>query len=347
MNTNDRWVGAAARIFCLCAFAASIYFLLKHLASPLLALLAVFFVSWGISRTAKRLAKMTGISQGIWAFLMVSGIVLFMGLALFYVCRHILSEIKQIVDSIGNGALYSLFHTIEITDSIPFLSELLPVSEDYAADIFGTWIAEVAGALGGMIRSFISRMAKATPSVLITAVTAVISLFYLSIDFDGACDFFKSLLPTKIQKTVLKLKDGMLFVCVKLIRAYLLIFIITFAELLIGLSIICPAYACFGALAIAAIDILPLFGAGAVLVPWAILSLAQGNTAVGIGLLVLYAAVAIVRRIIEPKIIGNSMGIHPIGSILSMLIGFRLLGFFGLLAAPCALCAALKIKQNR
>lgn len=120
----------------------------------------------------------------------------------------------------------------------------------------------------------------------------------------------------------------------KLIKSYSIIMSITFVELSIGLSILKISNPFLIALAISVFDILPILGAGGVLLPWAIFSLILGNVPLGIGLFILYGVIMVVRQVIEPKIVGQQIGLHPIATLLCMFIGAKLLGVIGLFLFP-------------
>ena len=91
---------------------------------------------------------------------------------------------------------------------------------------------------------------------------------------------------------------------------------------------------------IAGLDFLPIIGAGAVLLPWALLSFAGGDLRFGLGLLIIYGVVTIARQISEARLIGGSLGIHPLATLFAMYAGLKLFGFFGMLMGPVAALAA-------
>ena len=90
----------------------------------------------------------------------------------------------------------------------------------------------------------------------------------------------------------------------------------------------------FLALLLTGVDILPVVGVGTVLVPWGILSLALGNTPLGIGLLALFAVSEVVRQVLEPRLLGSMLGVHPLTSLLALYLGARIFGLFGVILAP-------------
>jgi sporulation integral membrane protein YtvI len=130
------------------------------------------------------------------------------------------------------------------------------------------------------------------------------------------------------------------------LKAYLLIMLITFFEVFIGLSILKVNYAFILAIVIAIVDILPVLGTGAVLVPWAILAFIGGNAPLGIGLIVLYGVTLIARQIIEPRIIGSTLGLHPLMTLASVYIGLKLLGLAGIFIGPILALLLFKKEES-
>lgn len=128
-----------------------------------------------------------------------------------------------------------------------------------------------------------------------------------------------------------------------MIRAYLLIMFITFCELSIGFTIMSIAgimnnsYLYLIALAICIFDILPVAGSGGILIPWAIVSLIMGNTPQAIGLLIIYVVISVIRQYIEPKIVGDSLGVNPLITLAGLYFGLKLFGVLGMFIVPICL----------
>jgi predicted PurR-regulated permease PerM len=114
----------------------------------------------------------------------------------------------------------------------------------------------------------------------------------------------------------------------------LLIFCITFAELFVGFLILGVNYSFVLAFLISIIDFLPVFGTGVILLPWGIVLLLMKNYFLGIGILLLLTIMAVVRQVIEPKIVGKSLGVHPILSLVTLYVGFQLFGIVGMIFLP-------------
>jgi sporulation integral membrane protein YtvI len=170
--------------------------------------------------------------------------------------------------------------------------------------------------------------------MLIFVLVSVISAFYFSVDLKKINESVMSPLSEKWQKRLVGVKDIILDTVVKYLRSYFIIMLITFSILIIGFLILGVKYYFVLSALFAAIDILPVLGVGTMLIPWGIFSLATGNFKLGMGLLVLYAVIIITRQILEPKIIGVSLGIHPLLTLFSMYLGFTLFGIGGMILAP-------------
>jgi sporulation integral membrane protein YtvI len=158
-------------------------------------------------------------------------------------------------------------------------------------------------------------------------------------DLDEATRFAIHQLSEEKAKLVRDVIHHLGFVIKKYILSYALIMFITFLEIWLGLTVLGVTNASLVAAIIAVFDILPVVGASLIILPWAAVSLLTGNFGLAIGLIVLLAILAVVRNIIEPKIIGESLGIHPLLSLISMYIGLRLFGILGVLLAPAAVVA--------
>ena len=107
-----------------------------------------------------------------------------------------------------------------------------------------------------------------------------------------------------------------------------------FVICIIGLYALHSPYALLLSVAIGIIDALPFFGSGFILWPGALLQFISGNTTLGIGYLAIYAIVQVVRQLMQPKILGAQIGMHPLLTLFSMYFGYKCIGFWGLILGP-------------
>ena len=139
-----------------------------------------------------------------------------------------------------------------------------------------------------------------------------------------------SLFRTSIHNTKRNLKTSVW----GYIKTQLILMIYTFAITFIGLMVLRSPFALLLSVIIAIIDALPFFGSGFILWPGAIIHLILGSPKLAIGYMVIYAAVQIMRQIMQPKILGTQIGLHPLLTLFSMYFGYKCIGFWGLLLGP-------------
>lgn len=213
------------------------------------------------------------------------------------------------------------------------LGQRFPSIKDYLDNFInnlGDTINSISAPLPGKIAGFAGHL----PSLLINLIFTIVASFFFTIDYYKITRFIVRQFTGERREMVLKLKDNGIGTLGKFIRAYAAIISITFIELSVGFWILrIPNPFLFGAL-VAIIDILPILGTGAVLIPWSIISFIMGNTSLGIGILLLYIFVTVVRQTIEPKIVGQQIGLHPLLTLLLMYVGTKLMGVLGLLLLP-------------
>ncbi|HHT88851.1 MAG TPA: sporulation integral membrane protein YtvI [Clostridiales bacterium] len=211
--------------------------------------------------------------------------------------------------------------------------DIRPYAEEFILNISDTLFSFVKNASTTVIAT-ITGLAGKLPSLLIKLIFTVVSSFFFTIDYYKISDFVLRQFKGERRKMVLRLKDDGIGTIVKFIKAYSAIISITFIELSVGFWILrIPNPFLLGAM-IAIIDILPILGTGAVLIPWAIIALVLGQTKIGIGMFVLYIIITAVRQAIEPKIVGEQIGLHPIMTLILMYVGAQLMGVLGLLLLP-------------
>lgn len=172
------------------------------------------------------------------------------------------------------------------------------------------------------------------PSILLGAVVTVIAGFYFCVDRERIGKAVLSVLPASLREKVPEWRARSRKISWRYLRAYLLLLGLTFLELLAGFWLLRVPYALLLALVIAFVDLLPVLGVGTVLAPWAIVALLQKHFYLGFGLLILYGAVTVLRQIVEPRLVGHSLGLHPLVTLFASFAGWKLFGVIGMMAGP-------------
>ncbi len=209
------------------------------------------------------------------------------------------------------------------------------------AATYNAIVSNVSTSLGGTVVSisksvvsWVTNLTLKTPGLLLKLLITVIATIFLTADFPRIKAFVMRQLPVRICDLLHNARVQLGRTLWSYTRSYAMILAITFVEIGLGLSIIGVNNAFGIAILIALFDILPVVGSGIVLLPWTIFTLFSGNLPTGIGLAVLYVVVIVVRQIMEPKIVGDRVGLHPLVTLLSMVLGTYLFGGIGLLGLP-------------
>lgn len=183
------------------------------------------------------------------------------------------------------------------------------------------------------------------PNIVVNIVITVVATFFMAADYPQLKAFVLKLLPQRVSeradRTVAYLKNLAVIYC----RSYLLLFLLTFAELSVGLLILRIPYAVLVALCIAIFDILPVLGTGGILLPWAAILFAMGKVTLGIGMIVLYLIITAVRNTVEPRLVGKQIGLHPLATLIALYVGLKLIGFAGVIIFPVALALFVQVKK--
>ncbi|MGN0534341.1 MAG: sporulation integral membrane protein YtvI [Eubacterium sp.] len=181
---------------------------------------------------------------------------------------------------------------------------------------------------------------KNIPSALIAIVIGIIAWIFFTKDYRQIVSFIRLQLPENNKNLLSEVKQIFSKTVLKMMRAYGIIMLITFCELFLGLTILNligvmdNGYIVMIAAATAIFDILPVAGSGGILIPWAVISVIMGNYGQALGLIIIYVVISVIRQYLEPKIVGNSLGVHPIVTLAGLYFGLKLFGFLGMFIVP-------------
>ncbi|MCU0275799.1 MAG: sporulation integral membrane protein YtvI [Acidobacteria bacterium] len=207
--------------------------------------------------------------------------------------------------------------------------------------------------LAGQLSRFLASLAgsviaifTALPEMLMFAMFTVVATFFASKDRPRFKEFLSRRLAPPTYDRLALLKSSLVHSLAGFLKAQLMLMTLTFTQCFIGLSLIGIRYAFIISLVTAVVDILPVLGTGTVLVPWGVVCLIMGKTTTGIGLLVLYLVIMVVRYIVEPKIIGTQLGLHPLIALAAMFVGLKVFGVLGLILGPAIVVVLLAIVRS-
>ena len=319
-----------------------IFMVIKYGLGLITPFILAFLIAYIIKRPARFISKKIKIPYKFVAFLLVLIFYSTVGLLISIVGIKLVSKVLELIYSLPS--LYYLkiepFLVLTFDNIEEIVLHMDPALVSTLNDIF-TQVTKTLGQLISNISmkavSFISGYASSLPGLFIKILLMIISTFFIAIDYDVLTGFVYRQFSTKMKNLIISIKEyvvGTLFVC---IRSYALIMCITFIELSIGLSILKIENSILIAFVISIFDILPVLGTGGVMIPWTIITAIQRNVPLAISLLIVYIVITIIRNIIEPKIVGSQLGLHPVVTLISMFVGAQLFGVIGLFGFPITL----------
>ena len=346
------WQRTASMLFCAAVGLLALWLTLRYAVVILLPFLPAYLLSRVAKPLSDRLAKKTGIPRGVSAAgLVILAVGVVSALAVGGVWRGA-REVTRLADELAadteglTAAVESVLSRVQsLSSHIPFLRRF----ED------APFYAELCASVDGLVESGVTRLTEAltaripdaavslagfVPAAFIFITVTLLACYYFTAD-DGRLGrglgrAVSRFLPVSLRDRLPPIGRRLRRLGKQYLRACLLLGLLTFCLSFIGLALLRVPYAFILAILLATVDLLPLLGTGIILLPWALLCLLLGQVKLGIGLLVLYAVTTLTRQLLEPKLIGDGLGLHPLLSLLSMYAGLRLFGVWGMILAPLA-----------
>ncbi|WP_313341892.1 sporulation integral membrane protein YtvI [Sedimentibacter sp.] len=316
-----------------------LYFVFVYVIHWIMPFIVGFLIALALRPIAKFIRKyIKGTGKGV-AIFVVALFYAFVAIILWLFITFLITQLTDLIYAMPN--LY--FNKVEpilleFNDWIVANTEL--ISEDAATTLSQiitngiNYISDVIKNTSISIVQIATKLISNFPLYLISVIFTIVLSVFISVEYDNIIAFIKRQLPDNFNSTFEESRVFLIGRVWKMIKSYIIIMFITFFEIMIGLSFLKVKYALPIAAIIAILDIMPVLGTGGILIPWAIVEIILKNYTLGFGLLALYLAVTIIRNVIEPRIVGYQIGLHPIITITVMYAGLRLFGFFGLLIAP-------------
>ena len=338
----------AAKLFCIGFFALVIYLVFKYVMAVLLPFALSYVVSLIITPLAQKAAEKTKMPKRLCAAVFVSvAIALIVALVSFGVSR-LMEEARELIS--GGESGFSGVASLISTAKRPFefiFNKLGIEGTSTFEKIAGSFEGKMFEITSGFVADTLSSAVSKAPSIFIGIAVTVVSTYYFCTDGASLREGIKKALPQKYRDNVARTASLGVLAIKKYAKAYLLLMLITFVEVFVGLSVLKVKYSFLLALLISAVDILPVLGVGSILIPWAVALFFTGNTSLGLGLVILYGIVTVIRQIVEPHVVGNTIGLHPLVALFSTYAGLRLFGIFGMIAGPAIAFIVSEMMKGR
>ena len=230
----------------------------------------------------------------------------------------------------------------DVAEAYAELEQVLTFLPPEVKDSFGQVIEQLGAYIGGFLQDLAASaggaVARTLPDVLVHTIVVLLSSYLFLAEHDVIVQRIKEVMPGAVKRYAGLIKKDVRKVIGGYFMAQFKIMFVVALVLMGGLMLLGVHYWAVLAVAIAILDFLPMFGTGTVLIPWAAVKLFTGDFAYAAGLGLLYVLSQAVRQIIQPKIVGDSMGLPPLTTLFFLFLGYRLRGLAGMiLAVPVGL----------
>ena len=212
----------------------------------------------------------------------------------------------------------------------------------YLPEMFRKILKKFLEVLPSLLGSFLSFL----PKFFISLLVFLLSCYYFSCDWQRISSFLSKKISPEKSEAISRGKKQFFLSLKQFVKAYLILFLISFSQLFLGMVLLKVPGALGIALVIALVDLLPVLGCGTVLIPWSLFSFFSGNTGLGTGLLILHFIILLVHQLAEPKVIGSSIGLHPLLSLILVLLGLHLFGLWGMILFPLTAACLIHLKKE-
>lgn len=318
---------------------------------PLLSLFAPFLFALAcaalLNPLVKKLQRALGWNRQVLTLLLL---LLLFGLIGGGLALLIYAAAGQLVSLVQNwsGLLDSLQSVLDQLEALfarmltlvpPQVTELV----ESAGDELFQWLADAVPAALGSLGMEAGERAMGLPGFLVALVIFVMATFLLTADYPYLRSRYVQHLDEGLLRFLSQLRATALGAFGGYVKAEFLLSVGVFFILLAGFFLTGQPYGLLLALGLAVMDFIPIIGAGTVMVPWAFVALFTGDFAAAAELMAIWGVIALFRRVMEPKFVGDQTGLSPILSLVSIYVGMKVAGVLGMVFGPVVLLVVLNL----
>ena len=335
-NNRPYWQVAIRLLFSLLATAAFVVigwnllrFLMPFVIGWIIAAIAAPLVNW----LEKRLKIVKKLGSALIVILVLAAIIL----VIYFGISRLVAEISDLIRNFPE--MYAQLETglRQIGDTLSGIFDRLP------SGIQSGWNAVVKNLdqyMGNLVSNIseptvtaAGNIAKQVPSYLISFLVSVLSAYFFIVQREEVLNWLKKVSPKSVQKRMILVIDNLRYAVGGYFKAQFKIMAIVFVILLVGLGILNTGYFVLVAFLIAFLDFLPFFGTGTAMIPWAVYKFFMGDYKMTVALIVIYVITQAVHQLLQPKLVGDSVGLNPLVTLVLLYIGYRMGGILWMILA--------------
>lgn len=335
-NKRPYWQVAVSLVFSLLATAAFIIIGVRAIV-----FFMPFVIGWCISAIAAPvvnwLEKHFKIVKKLGSALIVVLVIGLIVLLFYLAVSRLVTEVGDLLKNIPD--LYDQLSTglQKIGSSMSGLFARLP---EEIRSAFQTMMSNLNEYMGDLISKIgeptvtaAGNLAMRLPFYLVSILVSVISAYFFTVERDEILNWAKKVMPQAIVKRMTLVMDNLRYAVGGYFKAQFKIMGVVFLILMAGFALLKIRYFALVAFLIAFLDFLPFFGTGTAMIPWALYKFLVGDYKTAFMLIVIYALTQILRQILQPKLVADSMGMNPLVTLILLYVGYRISSVLGLILA--------------
>lgn len=269
------------------------------------------------------------------------------GVLLWLAIKTLLWELAKFIANLPYFSVMIKEQALLLTQKFKTLSEGLPPEFVIQLDKNIEKLSEFLSNTLSLLASESLQLIINLPNQLLIVVIMLVATFFISKDLAKIKNRIANAIPEEFHCKLRFMADDLYRASIGYIKAQIILAAISAVVIMIGLIFLGAEYILSISLLSGLFSPVPVLGVGAILVPLIIFNLATGNTFMSVGLSILFAVVIVVKHSLEPKVLGESIGLDPLAVLISLYVGFEVLGFYGIIMGPFILItynALLKAK---
>lgn len=335
-NRRPYWQVALRLLFSLLATVAFVVigwnlirFFMPFVIGWIIAAIASPLVNW----LEKRLKIVKKLGSALIVILVLAAIIL----ALYFGISRLASEISDLIRNFPDMYAQLEIGLRQIGDTLSGIFERLPTGIQNG---WNTVVQNLDQYMGNLVSNMseptvmaAGNIAKSVPYYLISFIVAVLSAYFFIVEREEVLAWMKRVSPESVQKRMILVTDNLRYAVGGYFKAQFKIMGFVFLILLVGLGILNTGYFVLVAFLIAFLDFLPFFGTGTAMIPWAVYEFFMGDYKMTVALVVIYVITQAVHQLLQPKLVGDSVGLNPLVTLFLLYIGYRMGGILWMILA--------------
>ena len=258
-------------------------------------------------------------------------------LAFYGIAAGTIHQVQKIVADAPELANSIMEDAHRIGEKLSVICEKLPEGIQGSIESMeasaGEYAKELVSEISAPAFDVVGGFAKNLPSLLISVIMSILSAYFFVADREKIMAFYKQHAPAAVQKYASMIINDFVHVVGGYFLAQFKIMVVIIIVLLVGFLILDVPFAILLAVLIAFLDMLPFFGTGTALIPWAIFDVLSGDYKTAIGLVILYVLCLVLHQVLQPKMVGDTIGLDPFLALIFMFIGWKIKGLLGMIIA--------------